>query len=129
MRWEWWLLGALVCALAGWLLRRYGPDVPGVHLAARVLTIGGLSVVAAVTALYVGFFALLLYWPVVRVFDDGWPLTFAVYAQAAVMFGVVVIAVWPNVLSRLPVLVFAATTLAFSAWLCLHPLEWLPQPS
>ncbi|WP_131811705.1 hypothetical protein [Mycolicibacterium peregrinum] len=129
MRWDWLLLGALVCTLAGWLLRRYGPDAPDLQVAARVLMIGGLSVVAAVTALYVGFFALLLYWPVVRVFDDGWPMTFAVYAQAAVMFGLVVIAVRRNVLSRLPVLVFAATTLAFSAWLCLHPLEWLPQPS
>ncbi|OBB21873.1 hypothetical protein A5792_07480 [Mycolicibacterium peregrinum] len=129
MRWEWLLLGALVCALAGWLLRRYGPDMPGLQVAARVLMIGGLSVVAAVTALYVGFFALLLYLPVVKVFPDGWPLTVAVCAQATAMFAIVVIAVRRDLLSRLPVLVFAATTLGFSAWLCLHPMEWLPQPS
>ncbi|CQD24315.1 hypothetical protein BN970_06375 [Mycolicibacterium conceptionense] len=129
MRWEWLLLGGLAGALTGWLLRRYGPDVARLQTAARVLMIGGLSVVAAVTALYVAFFALLLYYPAVRVFDDGWPLTVAVYVQAAAMFGAVVIAVRRNVLSRLPVLVFAATTLAFSAWLCLHPQEWLPHPS
>ncbi|MEV0674583.1 hypothetical protein [Mycobacterium sp. NPDC050441] len=96
---------------------------------ANILLIGGLSVAAAVVALYMAFVALLLYLPAARVFDDGWPLTAAVWSQAASMFVVVVIALRRNLLSRLPVLVFAVTTLGFSAWLFLHPLEWLPHPS
>ncbi|OBI60084.1 hypothetical protein A5667_01085 [Mycolicibacterium fortuitum] len=132
MCWEWLLLGGLACALTGWLCRRYGPDVPRLHMAARVLMIGGLSVVAAVTALYVAFFALLAYYPaamVFRVFGDGWPLTVAVYGQATLMLIAVVFALRRHLLGLLPILVFAVTTLGFSAWLFLHPLEWLPHPS
>ncbi|MCA4723688.1 hypothetical protein [Mycolicibacterium fortuitum] len=132
MRWEWVLMGGSACALTGWLCRRYGPDVPRLHMMARFLMVGGLSVVAAVTALYVAFFALLLYYPaamVFRVVGDGWPLTVAVYVQATSMLIAVVFALRRHLLSRLPILVFAATTLGFSAWLFLHPLEWLPHPS
>ncbi|MGY1992372.1 hypothetical protein [Mycolicibacterium fortuitum] len=118
MRWEWLLPGASVCALLGWVMRRSGP--PRLQLAGRVLLIGGLSVVATVVALYAAFLALLIYFPVTWVFDDGWPLTVAVCTQAALMFVAIVIALRRSLLGRLPVLVFAVVTLGFSAWLHLN---------
>lgn len=89
----------------------------------------GLSAIAALVALYAAFFALLLYYPVTWAFRDGWPWAVAVCAQAALMFAIIVVALRRNLLGRFPVLVFAAVTLGFSAWLCLNPMEWLPQPT
>ena len=129
MEWDWLVPGALVCALVGWLLRLTRPDAPRRQLAANILLIGGLTVAAAVVALYVAFFSLLLYTPAVWIFDDGWPLTVTVWLQATLMIVAVVAALRRNLVSRLPVLVFVMTTLGFGAWLFLHPLEWLPAPS
>ncbi|MEZ0363702.1 hypothetical protein ACAG26_08360 [Mycobacterium sp. pUA109] len=127
---DWVFLGAVVCVLASWMLLRTDREAPRIHTFAKSLMLTGLSVVSAYVALFAAIWLIWpVYIPVARLFEEGPLQTAAVWLQAGLMFAVVAVLLRRNLVTGIPVLVFAAVAAGFGAWAVLHAWDWIPHPS